>query len=91
MKALTDYLGRSVRVTDERLRHIMSHPEMADLEPFIAIALREPDVVVQSRTDGTVQLCHRKQVTEKFGEKWLCVAVKYVAGRPLYSDGVLDR
>ena len=33
MKILTDYRGRAVRLTDERLDHIRDHPEMIGLEP----------------------------------------------------------
>ena len=32
MKILKDYQGREVRLTDERLQHILEHPEMANLE-----------------------------------------------------------
>ena len=32
MKILKDYLGRDVRLTDERLQHILEHPELANME-----------------------------------------------------------
>ena len=37
MKALLDYQGKTVRLTDERLAHIKEHPEMVNME----IALEE--------------------------------------------------
>jgi len=74
---LTDYSGRSVRPTDERIQHILAHPEMAGMESWIAETVKHPDLVVQSRTDHSVHLCHRFQETEKFGDKWLCVVIKY--------------
>ena len=30
MKSLVDYQGRIVRLTEERLAHILEHPEMPD-------------------------------------------------------------
>ena len=32
MKTLVDYRGLSVRLTDERVQHILEHPEMAGME-----------------------------------------------------------
>lgn len=32
MKILTDYQGEKVRLTDERLNHILEHPEMVNME-----------------------------------------------------------
>lgn len=33
MKLLYDFEGRAIRLTDERLVHILERPEMAALEP----------------------------------------------------------
>jgi hypothetical protein len=46
MKLLKDYQGREVRLTDERLRHILEHPEMADLESALEKTLRQPQYVI---------------------------------------------
>lgn len=35
MKWLADYQGRQVRLTNERLRHVLEHPEMAGMESAI--------------------------------------------------------
>jgi hypothetical protein len=59
MKLLKDYQGRNVRLTQERLRHILEHPEMADLESALEKTLREPQYVVQSRTDPGAALNYR--------------------------------
>lgn len=32
MKILVDYQGRHIRLTDERLNHILEHPEMRDFD-----------------------------------------------------------
>ena len=78
MKVLKDYFGRSVRLTDERLRHILEHPEMADMESAMEATLREPEKVIQSRTDESVALCYRSYYGTIVGDKWLCVVVKYM-------------
>ncbi len=43
MKMLQDYRGLSVRLTDERLAHILEHPEMVGLERSISETLRQPE------------------------------------------------
>jgi hypothetical protein len=42
MKILKDYQGRNVRLTDERLQHILEPPEMANLEAALEGTLRHP-------------------------------------------------
>jgi len=42
MTLLVDFLGRAVRLTDERRAHILEHPEMAGLESAITETLRAP-------------------------------------------------
>lgn len=51
MRLLEDFRGRIVRLTDERLAHILEHPEMAGLESAIAEAVRRPERAVRSRSD----------------------------------------
>lgn len=77
MKVLKDYSGREVRLTDERLRHILDHPEMANLEAALEETLNKPELVVQSRTDETAALHYRYYCGTRVGDKWLCVVVKY--------------
>lgn len=74
----TDYAGRTVRLTDERRAHLLSHPEMVLLEPALGAAIASPEVVVRSRTDDTVLLYYRGAVTHEFGAKWLCVVIKHL-------------
>lgn len=79
MKTLTDYQGRAVRLTDERLAHILEHPEMADLEAALVETLAHPTLVVQSRSDPSAELSYRYYLGTRVGDKWLCVVVKYAA------------
>ncbi len=77
MKTLKDHLGRAVRLTDERLRHILEHPEMAGLQATIEEGLARPELVVQSLTDENTALNYLFMRGTLLGDKWLCVVVKY--------------
>ena len=66
-----------IRVTEERLAHILEHPEMEGQETRIAETLRQPEVVVQSNTDPDVRLYHRSYDTATLGRKYLCAVVKW--------------
>ena len=79
MKILKDYLGRDVRLTEERKQHILAHPEMTDLESAVERTLREPELVIQSRSDEAATLNYRYYFGTRVGDKWLCVVVKYSA------------
>ena len=56
MKTLQDCFGHSVRLTDERLAHILDHREMQNMQAEIERVLRQPEVVRQSHTDEAVRL-----------------------------------
>lgn len=51
---------------------------MAAMESAIASALKELEAVVHSRTDDQTLLYYRMQKATQFGDKLLCVVVKYV-------------
>ena len=53
---LDDASGRRIRLTRERLEHILLHPEMAELEAEIVESLRQPERVVQSLSDPEARL-----------------------------------
>ncbi|MCU0784135.1 MAG: DUF4258 domain-containing protein [Verrucomicrobia bacterium] len=77
MKVLQDCFGNKVRLTDERLAHILEHPEMTDLAGEIERVLRQPQFVRRSRADETVRLFYEFYLRSIVGGKWLCVVVKY--------------
>ncbi len=77
MKILTDYQGEKVRLTDERLNHILEHPEMVNMESAIEETVSKPELVIRSRTDEMTNLNYRYYYRTKVGDKWLCVVVKY--------------
>jgi hypothetical protein len=51
MKVIRDCFGQSVRLTDERLAHILEHAEMAGMEDELERVLQTPDEVRRSRSD----------------------------------------
>jgi len=77
VQILYDYRGRPVRLTDERLGHILGHPEMRDLEPALLETLAQPELVLQSVSDSQAILSYRLLPHTVFGVKWMCVVVKY--------------
>ena len=78
MKTLKDCFGHSVRLTDERLAHILEHPEMKDMAAEIERVLLQPQLVRRSRSDDSVRLFYEFYAQTIVGDKWLCVVVKYL-------------
>jgi hypothetical protein len=77
MKTLKDCFGHSVRLTDERLAHILEHPEMKGMAAEIKRVLIHPQLVRRSRSDAAVRLFYEFYAQTIVGGKWLCVVVKY--------------
>lgn len=77
MKVIRDCFGRSVRLTDERIAHILQHSELAGMGEEISLVLQAPAEVRVSRSDETVQLFYEYYARTRVGGKWLCVVVKY--------------
>ncbi len=78
MKLLDDCFGHKVRLTDERLAHILEHTEMAGMAAELERVLREPQLVRRSRSDSDVRLFYEFYAQTIVGGKWLCVVVKYM-------------
>ena len=76
MQILIDYEGRAIRLTDERLEHILEHPEMHGMEQRIAETVRSPQKVVESLSDTRTWLYYRVYLGTRVGDKHLCVVVK---------------
>ena len=76
MKIIRDFQGLAVRLTDERLAHILAHPEMAAMENAIEETLAHPERVIQSTSDEQARLSYRLYTGTKVGDKYLCVVVK---------------
>ena len=76
MRVIVDHQGTGIRLTDERLAHILDHPEMAGLEPEIDETLACPVLVIQSLSDETARLYYRFCSGTRVGDKFMCVVVK---------------
>ena len=77
MKMLKDCFGHKVRLTNERLAHILEHPEMKGMSAEIRRVLVHPQLVRRSRSDEAVRLFYEFYAQTIVGGKWLCVVVKY--------------
>ncbi len=78
MIVLRDLHGREIRLTDERLAHILEHPEMQGQEQRIAETLLTPYSVVLSHHDPAVHLYHRLFDETPISRKYLVVVVKHL-------------
>lgn len=77
MKIIRDCFGRSVRLTDERIAHVLLHQEMIGMAQEIERVLQSPTEVRLSRLDQAVRLFYEFYAKTMVGGKWLCVVVKY--------------
>jgi len=59
MRILRDFQGLAIRLTDERLAHILEHPEMIGMEYAVEQTLSHPEQVVESLSDPTARLYYR--------------------------------
>jgi len=78
IKVFHDFEGRSIRLTEERLRHILEHPEMEGMLESIRQTIMSPQKVIQSLSDREARLHYRFYVGTRVGDKYLCVVVKIV-------------
>ena len=78
MKTFQDYFSRNVRLTDERLAHILERPEMKPMGDELEHVLRQPQLCRRSRSDEAVHLFYEFYEYTMVGGKWLCIVVKYI-------------
>jgi hypothetical protein len=77
VRRFTDERGNEVRLTDERLRHLLRrHPEMAFLMHRFDETLARPDAVRSSRSSPTVQLYYRLYPDLRGRNRYICLVVK---------------
>ena len=85
MEELTDKFGRIIRLTDERMEHLInSHPELQSIKLIATIkdTLLNPDEIIVSSSDETVELFYRFYFRTSVGDKWFCVLVKSITDDP---------
>jgi hypothetical protein len=75
---ITDYFGRTIRLTEERLEHLLNnHPEIkAESISIIVETIQNPEQIIVSDSDNSVELFYRYYLKTTIGDKWLCVVVK---------------
>ena len=77
LRRFTDEHGSEVRLTDERLRHILRrHPEMAFQMHRFVETLARPDAVRPSRSSPAVQLYFRLFPDLRGRNRYICLVVK---------------
>ena len=92
MRRFTDEHGNEVRLTDERLRHMLRRrPEMAFQLHRLAGTLAEPDAVRVSKSGPTIGLYYRLYPDLRGRNRHLCLVVKRGNGYSFILTGYLDR
>ena len=76
LRIIKDHEGCKIRLTKERLDHILEHPEMAGMFDAIAETLGLPETITKSLTDPDARLYYRYYKSTLVGDKYLCVVVK---------------
>jgi hypothetical protein len=72
-ETVQDCFGRFVRITDERLAHILEHEEMAEMKDELERILQDPAEVRVSRSDENARLFYEYYAQTQIGGKWLCI------------------
>ena len=92
VRRFTDERGNEVRLTDERLRHILRrHPEMAFQLHRFAETLARPDAVSTSRSNPEVHLYYRRYPDLRGRNRYVCLVVKKERTYSFILTAYLDR
>ncbi|MGH7256715.1 MAG: hypothetical protein ACREI3_13170 [Nitrospirales bacterium] len=73
---MEDYHGMGIRLTDDRLAHLGTHPEMAGLEPAIEKTLMQPEKVLECLREAAVKGAYRFYLGTRLGDRQLCAVVR---------------
>ena len=71
MKLIKDCFGRSVRLTEERLAHILEHTEMVGMEDEVERVLQNRAMCEYRVPDDNVKLFYEFYARTQLGRKWL--------------------
>ena len=92
VRRFADEHGNEVRLTDERLGHILRrHPEMAFQLHRFAATLAKPDAVRSSRSSTAVQLYYRLYPDLRSRNRYICLVVKRETDYSFILTGYLAR
>ena len=91
-RRFTDEHGNEVRLTGERLRHILQrHPEMAFQMHRLAETLASPDAVRPSGSNPATQLYYRLYPDLRSRNRYVCLVVKRERSYSFILTAYLDR
>lgn len=77
MEIIKDYQNRNIRFTGDRKDHIeQDHPEMLNQYDKIKDTLKNPFMIVRSKTDNEVELFYKKYSRTPVTEKYPGVVIK---------------
>jgi len=82
MKEFADFKGKRIRLSSERLKHILKRPEMRNQLSKIRETLGHPLEVRKSNYDSSIHLYYKKYAGTPVGEKFLLVVVKVKVESP---------
>ncbi|MXZ63136.1 MAG: hypothetical protein F4Y98_05955 [Chloroflexi bacterium] len=92
MRRFTDEQGNEVRLTDERLRHILQrHPEMARQLQRFAETLAEPDAVTMSATRPDTRFYYRLYADLRGRRRYICLVVRAMSDYSFIVTAYPDR
>lgn len=80
MTIFKDYIGRNIRLTKNRLEHILTRAEMAEQEEKIRETLLTPDRIKKSKHDPDVLLYYKLYEKTPVTKKYLLVTVRVENG-----------
>ena len=92
VRRFADERGNEVRLSDERLRHILRrHPEMESQLYRFAETLASPDAMAPSRSGAAVRLYYRLYPDLRGRNRYICIVVKREANYSFILTAYLDR
>ena len=92
VRRFTDEHGNEVRLTNERLGHILRrHPEMAFQLHRFAETLASPDAVRPSSSSPAVQIYYRLYPDLRGRNRYICLVVKREDDYSFILTGYLSR
>jgi len=72
-----DLNNRIIRLTDERKNHFENdHPEMSDQIEKIKETLLNPDIIILSNSDNSIEMFYKYYETTPVANKYICILVK---------------
>lgn len=84
-----DYRQKDIRLTEERLDNIYTHPEMENQLSKIEKTVEDPDEVRKSDKDTSVHLYFKKFEDTPVTEKYLMAGVKVKTKNPFLITSFL--